>query len=384
MESIDDALHRKAEEILRETSSAGQREDGMDAQRLVHELRVHQIELELQNEELRETRARAEEASALYRDLYDNAPVPYLSIDASGRITRANNASLVLLDLAYERLVGMSVQSLLAPEARNGMDSFITGIFSCESTKSFEAPLLRNDASRTFAHFVGIARRKGSQECLLAVVDITEREAIDHAAREKVALIGELQHRVKNNLTVVYSLLGIGQTQIQDPKAIAILETSRARVMAMSHIYEQLYQTEEVLEVDLWEYLEHLIGPLLETYAVDSSRFRLVKEFKNVKLDAQRAALAGLMLSELISNATKYAYPKGASGELRVSLLERDGVVELRVADDGPGLPAGFDYRSNTSMGFTLLRMLSNQMRADLLIESPKKGGLSVLLRFRP
>jgi two-component system, sensor histidine kinase PdtaS len=381
---IDDALHKRAEEILSERPSPARPEGAADARRLVHELQVHQIELELQNEELREASARAEDAYSLYRALYENAPIAYLTIGRDGKIKRANAAAQSLLDRGAESLVGAMVRSLVASDARGLMDAFMANVFGCESSVSFETLVPADGGTRAFVHIVGAAMPKDGDECLLAVVDITEREAIDRAAREKVALIGELQHRVKNNLTVVYSLLGIGQDQIDDPRAIAVLEKSRARVMAMSHIYEQLYRTESVLEVDLWSYLEQLIEPLLITYAVDSTRFTLVKEFQSVKLDAQRAALAGLIFSELISNATKYAYPEGRRGELRVSLLQREGAVELRVEDDGPGLPPGFDHQTSSSMGFALLRMISDQMRADLVVESPPEGGVSVLLRFEP
>jgi PAS domain S-box-containing protein len=384
MPSTEDALHKRAEALLSEKPPSGRREKALDAARLVHELQVHQIELELQNEELREASARAEDAYALFRALYENAPVAYLTIDRNGRISRANAAALALLDRGNGSLVGADIQSIVARETRSPMEVFIASAFDSDSAVSFETPILADGGIRRFVHIVGAAKRREEGECLLAVVDITEREALDRAAREKVALIGELEHRVKNNLTVVYSLLGIGQGQIDDSRAIAVLEKSRARVMAMSHIYEQLYRTESVLDVDLWSYLEQLIEPLLLTYAVDSSRFTLVKEFQSVRLDAQRAGLAGLIFSELISNATKYAYPEGHFGELRVSLLQRGEAVELRVADHGPGLPPGFDYRTSPSTGFALLRMISDQMRADLIVESPPEGGVSVLLRFKP
>jgi PAS domain S-box-containing protein len=384
MGSVEEELRRKAEGALRQSSLEELPGSEEDTPRLIHELRVHQIELELQNEELREVRNRAEESLALYRDLYDSSPAAYLSIDRSAAIIRANRAALSLLGRDMGSLVGKTMHSLLVSEARAPMEAFVEEAFRSETPKSFESYLSRDDGERIFVHIVGATKHRTEDECNLALVDITEREALDRAAREKAALIRELQHRVKNNLNVICSLLGIGQGQLEDPKAVAVLEKARARVMAMSHIYEQLYRTEEVLDVDLWLYLEHLIGPLLETYAVDSSRFRLVKEFQSVKIDAQRAALAGLMFSELISNATKYAYPDGASGELRVSLLQKDGSIEMSVADDGPGLPEGFDYRESKSMGFTLLRMLSMQMRADLVVESPPRGGVSVTLRIRP
>lgn len=372
-----DALRRKAEEALRDE----------DMPHLVHELRVHQIELELQNEELRDSRAKAEQSLAMYRELYDSAPIAYLSIDKGGTIRRRNYAAA--LALGREPLEGKKLRALFAAESGASIDAFIAKAFASCSSESLDAPSSAGEgAVPSCYHIVGAGKGEGADECLVALVDITERERsreeLSRGAREKAALMRELEHRVKNNLNVVYSLLGIGQGQIEDVKAIAVLEKSRARIMAMSHIYEQLYQTDGVLEVDLWLYLEHLIEPLLETYAVDSSRFRLVKEFHSVTIDAQRAALAGLIFSELISNATKYAYPPDESGELRVSLLERDGAIELCVADDGVGLPEGFDYTTSGSMGFTMLRMLSEQMRAELFVESRPKRGVTTKLRILP
>jgi len=163
-----------------------------------------------------------------------------------------------------------------------------------------------------------------------------------------------------------------------------VLGKASARVLALSRIYEQLYLSGQILEVDLATYLERLIGPLLETYSAESSRFTLVARFERASLDAQRAALAGLILSELVSNATKYAYPNGESGELRVSLLDKAGMIELRVSDDGPGLPSGLDPATTESMGFHLLRMLADQMDAELSVASPEGRGVDVTIRFKP
>jgi two-component sensor histidine kinase len=223
------------------------------------------------------------------------------------------------------------------------------------------AMLFLDAAAPCRSFLAGTGMREGANECLLALVDVSERElshkALDRAANEKAILLSELQHRLKNSLNVVYSLLGIGQSQIEDEKAI---------------------------DLDFRIYLENLIGPLLDTYSPDNSRFRLVTELQSVKLDAHRAALAGLMFNELISNAIKYAYPGNASGELRISLMERDGAIELRVSDEGRGLPSGFDYTTSDSMGFTILRMLTEQIGADLRIESGPRGGLTTILRIKP
>jgi PAS domain S-box-containing protein len=379
-------LRRRAEESLAEAADAGQWVIDEDMPRLVHELRVHQIELEMQNEALRESRKNAERSLAQYHELYESAPMPFLSVDRDGRVSRCNRAASAAF--GQGPLTGKKLRSLFDAESSRVIESLISRAFEGSGEGRIDTPLSGADAAAPRYYLAGIRRNENADECFLALVDVTDRElsrrALDRSTQEKAMLMRELQHRVKNSLNVIYSLLGIGQNQIKDEMAIAVLEKSRARVMAMSHIYEQLYQTDSVLDVNLWCYLEHLIDPLLQTYAVDGARFKLVKEFHSIKLDARRAALAGLIFNELISNATKYAYPGNETGELRVSLLEKDGFIELCVSDDGPGLPEGFDYRNSGSMGFTILRMLSDQVGADLRVESGPRGGVSTTIRIKP
>ena len=383
-------LRRRAEEAIREGAplSETEREGAEDARRLVLELRVHQVELELQNEELRETRAKVEESLAQYLDLYEFAPVPYITVDRRGSILKANLAAATELAVPRSRLVGRSLLDRIARELRPSVSAFLERTVSSGCRESFETELKRDSGEAIFARIVGLGRDDREGECRLALIDITDREkaraALDHAGKEKTALMRELQHRVKNSLTVVNSLLGIGKSQVEDPKAKEVLGKASARVLALSRIYEQLYLSGQILEVDLATYLERLIGPLLETYSAESSRFTLVARFERASLDAQRAALAGLILSELVSNATKYAYPSGESGELRVSLLDKAGMIELRVSDDGPGLPSGLDPATTESMGFHLLRMLADQMDAELSVASPEGRGVDVTIRFKP
>jgi two-component system, sensor histidine kinase PdtaS len=380
----------RAEKALRESEDRTglDQEERENSRRLVHELRVYQVELELQNEELRATRAKAEESLAQYLDLYEFAPVPYLTVDLKGRVLKANLSCAASLGIERSCLVGSLLGEFLAPEARPGFGDFLERTIASGHQNYFEVSMRRGDGEALFAHVVGLGRDGNDGECRLALIDIAERErsrqALERAGQEKALLMRELQHRVKNSLNVVYSLLGLGESQIEGLQAKEALGKAKARVMAMSHIYEQLYQAGEVLSIDLRSYLEQLMVPLLETYTVDISRFRLVTKFESANLDAQRAALAGLMFSELISNATKYAYPPGRSGELRVSLLGRDGMFELCVADDGPGLPPDFDPAATSSMGFYLLRMLADQMGAELKVASSPGGGVSVSLIIKP
>jgi PAS domain S-box-containing protein len=378
-------LRRKAEEEIRKGRLPGS-SGARDPRRRLHELQVHQIELELQNEELRETRAKAEQALAHYLDLYEFAPVPYLTVDLKGSIVQANLAAAEALKVARSRLVGRMLWDRVPREDRPGLQAFIAKTISEGGMQVFETGLRLENGEPRFFRISGSCKDEPEGKCLLALSDITEREQarkeLQRAGEEKAMLMRELQHRVKNSLAVVHSLLGIGESQVEDPKARDILTLSRIRVIAIAHIYEQLYTSGEVLAVDLGQYFERLIVYIVRSYSEESSRIHLVKSFDKIDLDAHKSALAGLIFSELISNATKYAYPASGAGELRVSLLNRDGFTELRVADDGAGLPPGLDPETTTSMGFYLLRMLAEQMSATLEFASAPGEGVAVTLRI--
>ncbi|HET7839010.1 MAG TPA: histidine kinase dimerization/phosphoacceptor domain -containing protein [Rectinemataceae bacterium] len=377
-------LRRQAEEAMGRKGPVSKGEEELDARRLVHELRVHQVELELQNEELRETRARAEESLERFRELFEYAPVPYVSLDRKGTVLQANLAAGSALRVPRSRLVGRPFQHRLPSERRGEFLEFLGKTIDDGRQQPFETTLSDDCDRSLFARIVGLGSDRKPGECRLAIVDLSDREearlAIERANADIKALMQELNHRVKNNFGVVMSLLGMGEMKVEDPRAKEILLDSRARVMALTQIYERLHLENEVLAIELSGYLEDLVSSLLSTYAVDASRIRLVTDFESMRLDARKAGLVGLVFSELISNATKYAYGEGEAGELRVSLARREGRIELAVADDGRGLPEGTD--PSTGLGFSIARSLASQLGGRLSLGSGAGKGLEVRLDF--
>ncbi len=125
----------------------------------------------------------------------------------------------------------------------------------------------------------------------------------------------ELQHRVKNNLNVVTSLLELEDKKSLDSKAGMVLEDAIARIKSISAIYERLYLSEDLASVDLAAYVQDLAASLFSTYSLDLARVSLRVHADHVFLDTRRSVPLGLILNELLSNALKYAYPAPARGE---------------------------------------------------------------------
>jgi len=188
------ALRVWAEARLKERKGSMEREkDPEDAKRLLHELQVHQLELEMQNEELREARRQVEVLLEKYSDLYDFAPVGYVTVDARGKIRQANLGMAGLLGTPRSLLTGQGLGSFLAGGERRTFDAFVAKAFRGEGKDACDVSLVVQGVGTVFLRLEGeVSRRSG--ECLVAVLDVTARRK---AEGEALALAAQLDQRVK-------------------------------------------------------------------------------------------------------------------------------------------------------------------------------------------
>jgi PAS domain S-box-containing protein len=182
MSSEADELRRRAEKALREKKTPPPRA-GEDPQKLLHELQVHQIELEMQNEELRHARDQMEAALEKYTDLYDFAPVGYATLDGAGVIRSINLTGAGLLGMERSRLVGRHFGLLVTPESRSTLSAFLGQAMASQGKESFEVPLIGNGTEPRIIRMETVACTLG-QECWVAILDITERKRIEEEVRE--------------------------------------------------------------------------------------------------------------------------------------------------------------------------------------------------------
>jgi PAS domain S-box-containing protein len=225
-------------------------------------------------------------------------------------------------------------------------------------------------------------------------VDITGRKDAEAGIRQSLAekeiLLREVHHRVKNNLNIVSSLLSLQAGAIKTPEdAIVAFRNSCDRILAMSLVHEELYKSRDYASVDMGAYMEQLTRQLLMAYG-SRDELRLGFDSGGVRLTVSASIPCGLIMSELITNAFKYAFPENRPGSIRVSLSRlEDGQAELCVADDGIGLPpalardepAADAYSAgSSSLGLTLVRVLVAQLDGSLAIELDK--GTLFRIRF--
>ncbi len=190
-------------------------------------------------------------------------------------------------------------------------------------------------------------------------------EALAKALRATEILLQEVHHRVKNNLQIISSLLHMQADGLPEPAQRALDESQR-RVRSMALVHEQLYNRERPDQLDFQEYVESLTTELLAAYSIHSSSIHLRLELEPVPLGIDQAIPCGLILNELLTNSLKYAFPETGSGEIVVSLHSNTGRVTLSVADNGVGLPPGFDWKQSMTLGLRIVDILSTQLNGTL------------------
>ncbi|NML16614.1 histidine kinase dimerization/phosphoacceptor domain -containing protein [Azohydromonas caseinilytica] len=205
-------------------------------------------------------------------------------------------------------------------------------------------------------------------------VDVTARReaeaALKAALAEKEVLLQEVHHRVKNNLQIVTSLLQLQRRQLQDPAIQAAFSETEHRVRAMALVHQRLYQQSTLSALNFDDYLRTLLDQLMRSFGAEQ-RVRLTLALQPQRLPVDTAIPLGLIVTELVTNALKYACTPGRRGELRIALHPAQGApgrLVLEVQDDGPGLPPGFEPAESTGLGMRLVTLLSRQLDASVAL----------------
>jgi PAS domain S-box-containing protein len=218
----------------------------------------------------------------------------------------------------------------------------------------------------------------------VSALKLTEEHLLA-ALAEKEVLLREVHHRVKNNLAAIIGLLDMQRRMLDDPQGRTILTELGGRIRSMSLIHEKLYRADNLARINFQHYLTALISHLRTSFG--SPRIQCRTEAPGVELPLDLAVPCGMIVNELMTNALKYAFPGGqpAPGKdsclIQVRMRQENGLCTLTVADNGVGLPPGFDWTCATSLGMVLVRMLGrHQLGGTYTID--QQDGLCFTLTF--
>src|SRR5579872_2914236 len=254
----------------------------------------------------------AARSMARFGQIVESAPSAMVMVDRAGSIELVNAEAERIFGYARSELLGRSIE-ILIPERFRGShgelrDAFLSHGKSRPMGAGREILGLRKDGSE-FPLEIGLnlIETDAGPMVLSAIIDITERRrreaAIRSALREKDVLLGEIHHRVKNNLQIIQSLLDMQSVKTADRVALELLRESQNRVRSMALIHQTLYQSKDLARVDFGSFLESLIPALLSSYGVNSEHVAVVTRAGGVTLPLDAAVPCGLAVNELISNA---------------------------------------------------------------------------------
>ena len=315
-------------------------------------------------------------SSSLLAQVIDLAEDAIISVGEDQRILLFNKGAERIFGYRAEEAIGQPLDILL-PERMAKLHQVQVGEFarSGQTTrrKSERARIAgrRKDGSE-FPAEASISRVEAGGRMLLTVIlrDISERtaaeEKLKESVREKEALLREIHHRVKNNLQVMSSLLGLQARSVSQPLARQAFEDSQGRIHSMALIHEVLCGSPSFSRIDIADYTSQLAAYRLRAHGA-GKRIRLTTNLEEAYLDLEKAVPYGIIVNEILTNALRHGFPVGREGEVRITLRQQpNGSTQLTVQDDGVGFPAGFDWLNASSLGFRLIRMLAEQLKARI------------------
>jgi PAS domain S-box-containing protein len=320
-----------------------------------------------------------QESEQRFRNLLQDIQLAAVNLDASSRIVFINTFLLDLTGWERDEVLGRPWHEVFVPgdQAVKGRQEYEANLKDGKMPPHSESEIItRKGDRRLISWTITLTHDIAGKFSGIAAIgeDITERklteQRLEASLLEKEVLLKEVYHRVKNNLQTVSSVLSLQAASISDPATRAVFVENQHRVRSMALIHEKLYKSKTLAHIDFREYLDGLATSLFRTYWV-AGEVSLRVDVRDVALDIDTSITCGLLINELLSNALKYAFPGGESGEITISMhpANADAYV-LTFADTGVGLPAGFSIEKATTLGVTLIGNLVRQLDGKMEITS--------------
>lgn len=201
---------------------------------------------------------------------------------------------------------------------------------------------------------------------------------IKKSLQEKEILLKEIHHRVKNNLQIISSLLYLQSNNAIDGKTIELFNESQNRIRSMALIHEELYQSENFVNIEFTDYIKGLISYLFSSYKTKLDTIKTDVQVENVILSIDKAIPCGLIINELISNSLKHAFPNGRKGQIKIKLTSDKQKISLTVEDNGQGLPEELQLKKTKTLGLQLVNTLTKQLKGTIKHQKTKGTKFSI------
>lgn len=210
------------------------------------------------------------------------------------------------------------------------------------------------------------------------IQDVTQNKDIEkqleRSRKEKVVLLTEIHHRVKNNLAIVTGLLKLQKSQHRDTPCAQLLDEAINRITAIALVHEKLYRANDFGLIDFSLYIQEIARELFQTFSIDPNQIGFHFTCGNIELGINTAVPCGLLINELMTNSLKYAFPASQNGTITLRINVEGGRIEIYYGDDGIGLPENVDLTQASSIGLNLINnIVTGQLQGQIDLD-PRAG----------
>jgi len=321
-----------------------------------------------------------------FQSIFDESPIGIALIDSlTGHIHEVNPKFAEITGRPLTEMTEIGWINITHPDDVQG-DLDNMALLNAGEITSFamNKRYIRPDGSNVWINMSIVPVSGGDKSAprhLCMIEDITERkqteEKIQASLAEKETLLKEVHHRVKNNMQIISSLLRMQARKFKDSNFAEILIDSQNRIQSMALVYNKLYQSENLSQINMADYIRELIAGLIRSYSAKSLIITPRVKTSNIILGMDIAIPCGLVINELVTNSIKYAFPLSKSGEVAVSIRESGyHYLEILVSDNGLGLPESFNLKADTkSLGLKLvINLVENQLDGKIELDHKNQG----------
>jgi len=332
-------------------------------------------------------------SKAKYETIFNLVPVGIAVSDNAGNIVENNRIGEKMLGLSRKEYLKRSIDSREWHIIKQDGSPMSTGEFASTQAlkenrlvENVEMGIVKGTGETTWINVNATPIPIEDYGVAIAYMDITNRkkaeEQLQESLDEKVLLLSEIHHRVKNNLQVISSLMDLTRRRTLNEEAKTVLADARSKIYAMSLVHSQLYRSKSFNRIDMAVHARRLLDSMRQIYTNSYRRVRPRLECSKVFLSVTQAIPCALVMNELISNVYKHAYPEDATGDCLISMAEKDGKwIHFRVKDDGVGIPDDIDIESNETLGLKLIRnLVRKQLKGEVRFK--RDNGTDITAEF--
>jgi PAS domain S-box-containing protein len=350
---------------------------------------THFVSVQRDTTERKRTLEKLASSELRYRTLIEHSSEIIFSLTLEGDFTYVSNNWQHILGHSPEEIVGKSLADVVHKDDLQICLYYLKQVLHAEANGHWieyrirhkngiwiwhtsSVAMVRNDKGRP-SFFVGVCHDLSKRK--------QEEDLLKASLHEKEVLLKEIHHRVKNNMTVISSLLSMQSNYIQDEQSKLLFKESQNRIRSMALIHDKLYQHESLANIEFGNYISDLVRDIKRSYNHQTAFIHIDLQVDTVFMEIGKAIPCGLIINEIFSNAYKHAFKGMEEGRIQISFSKTDDIYTLIVKDNGIGLPEGFDINTSPTLGMQLITALVEQIHGTLEIK--QNNGTTFKVSFK-